>query len=52
MADELDDPPLADEAKLECASKTVRRGIAALRGTRSCFSANGYSPFMQFLTRI
>lgn len=32
--DELDDLPLADEAKLECASKTVRRGMAALRGTR------------------
>jgi hypothetical protein len=32
--DELDDLPLADEAKLECASKTVRRGLASLRGTR------------------
>jgi hypothetical protein len=32
--DELDDLPLADEAKLEASSKVVRRGIAALRGTR------------------
>jgi len=32
--DELDDLPLADEAKLEASSKAVRRGIAALRGTR------------------
>src|ERR1700739_603873 len=32
--EELDDLPLADEAKLECASKAVRRGMAALRGTR------------------
>jgi len=34
MPDELDDLPLADEAKLECASKAVRRGLASLRGTR------------------
>jgi len=34
MNDELDDLPLADEAKLECASKAVRRGLASLRGTR------------------
>ena len=35
MTDEgLDDLPLADEAKLEASSKAVRRGIAALRGTR------------------
>ena len=33
-SDELDDLPLADEAKLECASKAVRRGFASLRGTR------------------
>src|SRR5215469_1255129 len=33
-SDELDDLPLADEAKLECASKAVRRGLASLRGTR------------------
>jgi len=32
--EELDDLPLADEAKLEASSKAVRRGIAALRGTR------------------
>ena len=32
--DELNDLPLADEAKLEASSKVVRRGIAALRGTR------------------
>jgi len=32
--EELGDLPLADEAKLECASKAVRRGMAALRGTR------------------
>lgn len=32
--DEFDDLSLADEAKLECASKKVRRGLAALRGTR------------------
>src|SRR5215467_7650574 len=32
--DELDDLPLADEAKLECANKAVRRGLASLRGTR------------------
>ena len=32
--EELDDLPLADEAKLEVSSKVVRRGIAALRGTR------------------
>ena len=32
--DELNDLPLADEAKLECASKQVRRGLASLRGTR------------------
>lgn len=32
--DELDDLPLADEAKLEASSKAVRRGMASLRGTR------------------
>ena len=31
---ELDDLPLADEAKLEASSKAVRRGLASLRGTR------------------
>ena len=32
--EELDDLPLADEAKLEVSNKTVRRGLASLRGTR------------------